>query len=198
MRRFYTLALLFGVVWTLSRCDQKPENHAGVFTKADSLADVYLSLHDTLHQHWNIMINDDNEKIKLMDHLLHELMVTGSGDAELYRSYQERLKQLSRIRFTQKSMANTHVVEEYDIASNALIMDLISAAEAKREYSYNTTLQKLVDNILVADQRMMKFRAEYDSIVDEYNKFIRRYKDDLAEASLTLEPKPLFQVTSIE
>ena len=144
------------------------------------------------------MINDDNEKIKAMNHLLHELMVTGANEADLYRSYEERLRQLSRIRFTQKSMANTHVVEEYDIASNTLIMDLIGAAESKREYTYNTTLQKLVDNILSADQRMIRFRAEYDSLVYEYNRFVNQNKDDLTEASLSLEPKPLFQITSSE
>jgi hypothetical protein len=198
MRKFYTITFLLGVIWTLSSCDQKPEGHSGVFTKADSLADVFLSLQDTLHLHWNIMINDDNEKIKAMNHLLHELMVTGSNDADLYQSFQERLRQLSRIRFTQKSMANAHVVEEYDIASNTLIMDLIGAAEEKREYAYNSTLQKLVDNILVADQRMIRFRAEYDSLVHEYNRFVSHYKDDLVEASLPLEPKPLFQITSSE
>ncbi len=198
MRNFYTIAFLFSALWTLSSCDGKPESSPGVFTKADSLADVYLSLHDTLHLRWNIMINDDNEKIKAMNHLLHELAVTGNNDGDLHRSYQERLRQLSRIRFTQKSMANTHVVEEYDIASNTLIMDLISTAEAKREYNYNTTLQKLVDNILLADQRMIRFRAEYDSLVEEYNAFVSQHKDDLTEASISLEPKPLFQITSSE
>jgi hypothetical protein len=198
MRRFYTLTFLLSVLWILSSCDRKPKPQPGVFTKADSLADVYLNLQESLHVHWNVMINDDNEKIKAMNDLLHELMVTGTNEADLYNSYQERLRQLSRIRFTQKSMVNAHVVEEYDIASNSLIMDLIGAAESKREYTYNTTLQKLVDNILSADQRMIRFRAEYDSLVYAYNRFVNQNKDDLTEASLSLEPKPLFQITSSE
>lgn len=197
MRNFYTITFLFSSLWIISSCDRKPESSSGVFTKADSLADVYLKMHDTLHLHWNIMINDDNEKIKAMNHLLHELMVTGNEE-DLYRSYQERLRQLSKIRFTQKSMSKAHVVEEYDVASNALILDLIGTAEARREFSYNTTLQKLVDNILLADQRIIRFRTEYDSLVHEYNQFVSQHKEDLTEASLTLEPKPLFQITSSE
>lgn len=198
MRKFYTINLLFcGLLW-FTGCDPKPDNTASAFTKADSLADVYLRLQDTLHLQWNIMIHDDNEKIKAMNHLLHELAVTGPTQGDLYKSYRERLNQLSRIRFTQKSMINPDVVAEYDMASKALILELIGAAESKREYAYNITLQKLADNILLADQRMVRYRAEYDSLARVYNRFVNEYKHDLTEASVSLEPKPFFQISSSE
>lgn len=132
-----------------------------------------------------------------MHHLLHELMVTHPEDTEIYTSFEQRLEQLSRMRYTQKSMTNADVIEEYDFASNSLIIELIAAAESKREYSYNITLQKLVDNILVSDQRVNNYRQEYDSIAHIFNAFLERNKDYLLETDhhLMVEKKPVFQTT---
>ena len=60
----------------LFNCGKKGEMHQTTFTRADSLTDLYLSLQDSMLQSWNIMINDDNQKIKAMHNLLHELMIT--------------------------------------------------------------------------------------------------------------------------
>ena len=126
--------------------DKKVATENTAFTRIDSLTDTYLALQDSMLQTWNVMVNDDNMKIKAMHNLLHELMVSGLGDKEDLVKMEQRLEQLMRLRYTQKTMSNADVVEEYDFASNSLISELISIAESRSEFTYNTTLQKLVDD----------------------------------------------------
>ena len=167
--------LFFCAGIVLVNCGKKAEITHPTFTKADSLTDLYLSLQDSVLQSWNVMINDDNQKIKAMHNLLHELMITSN----------------------QKSMANEDLIEEYDFASNLLVTELITQAESKTEFAYNTTLQKLVEEIRVADQRVNLYREEYDAITFKYNTFLERNRNYLSEITQkdSIELRPLFQMT---
>jgi hypothetical protein len=179
-------------------CGDKPRPESPHFTKADSLTDTYLQLKDSMLQTWNAMINDDNQKIKAMRNMLHELKVSAPSQRDQYKSYEERLDQLLQSRYTQKSMENTHVIEEYDFASNSLVTELISLAESQSQFAYNTTLQKLVETIRMADQRVENYRQEYDRIATSYNRFIDENKSFLKEIDQDtfLEKKPLFQMVA--
>jgi hypothetical protein len=182
-------------------CAKKREEPSHpAFTKADSLTEYYLALQDSLLHTWNLMINDDNQKIKTLRNLLHELEVTHPEEKARYTVLSDRIDQLNRLRYTQKSMANEDVVAEYDLATNMLIDELVSEAESKPQYSYNTTLQILVEQIGVAEERMINYRQEYDSIVFTYNRFLENNLQYLSETEegATLRKKPLFQAVSEE
>lgn len=181
----------------LFNCGKKAEITDATFTKADSLTDLYLSLQDSVLQSWNVMINDDNQKIKAMHNLLHELMITSSNQDDQLHAYEEQLDHLSDLRYNQKSMANEDLIEEYDFASNLLVTELITQAESKTEFAYNTTLQKLVEEIRVADQRVNLYREEYDAITFKYNTFLENNRNYLREITQkdSVELRPLFQMT---
>lgn len=200
MRLFISGAILSLCGALLLGCGKKQANQPDttMFTRADSLTEHYLSLQDSMLRAWNIMIHDDNQKIKDMHNLLHELMVSNPTQRETLASYEERLNQLTRMRYTQKSLANTDVVEEYDFASNSIITELITLAESQTEFAYNTTIQKLVDEIRAADQRVNNYRTDYDSVVILYNRFISKNRSELNDIvqSNTLETKPMFQMIS--
>jgi len=181
----------------LFNCGKKAEVSQTAFTKADSLTDLYLSLQDSMLQSWNVMINDDNQKIKAMHNLLHELMITSNDEDDELHAYEEELDHLMALRYSQKSMADGDIIEEYDFASNLLVTELISQAESKTEFAYNTTLQKLVEEIRLADQRVSLYREEYDEVVFRYNTFLEKNRNDLHEINQgdSLELRPLFQMT---
>jgi hypothetical protein len=187
---------------SLCGCNKKQRDEHTHFTKADSVTETYLELKDAMLQAWNMMINDDNQKIKAMHHLLHELMVSNPSQRPLLKSYEERLERLVYSRYTQKTMANADVIVEYDFASNSLVSELISLAESQTQFAYNTTLQRLVENIRTADQRTESYREEYDVIASKYNEFIDQNKDMLRQSEIDqdtlLQKKPLFQVVSEE
>ena len=177
-------------------CGKKTEIAAPAFTKADSLTDIYLSLQDSMLQSWNVMINDDNQKLTAMHNLLHELMVTSSNGRDLH-VYEEQLDHLTELRYDQESMGNEDLIEEYDFASNLLVTELIGLAESKTEFAYNPMLQKLVEEIRLAEQRINLYREEYDVITEKYNTFVQTNWDYFDNINLTdsLALKPLFQMT---
>lgn len=171
--------------------EQAPES---AFTEADSITAVYLMLEDSLHDTWNMMLGDDNEKIKAMKSLVHEMKIgTPYTPAEL-AALEDRIDQLVSIRYTFKNMNNADVVEEYDFASNSLVAELITMAESLSSFSYNTTIQKLVEQIRSADLRVENYRADYDSVALAYNRFIEQHAASIKEAtgSDTVMKKALF------
>lgn len=182
-------------------CKEQKSNTAEVhFTKEDSITDRYLVLQDSLLYVWNLMINDDNQKLKAMSNVLHELSIGKQASNEDIEVLQRRLEQLSRIRFTQKTMYNPDVIEEYDFASNNIMSEIISLTIGSPNYDQNTTLQNLVETINLADQRTLLYRADYDAIARNYNSFLERNQKVLKsiDATCSLENKALFEISQSE
>ena len=196
VRHYLPGILLSCSLFVACSCDHKPKSDGVQFTKLDSLTEQYLNLKDHMLETWNAMINDDNQKLEAMSNLLHELIVSNPQKRDELKTFEERLVQLRNSRYTQKTMANMDVVEEYDFASKALVNELITLAESQRQYSYNTTLQKLVETIRSSEERVENYRLEYDAIAEEYNSFIEEHRSALKEIDedTFLEKKPLFQM----
>ena len=96
-------------------------------------------------------------------------------------------------------MANSDVIEEYDFATTSLVQELVALAESRTDFGHNLTLQKLVDEIRLADERVNNYRAEYDEIVSKYNQFIAMNKPYLRDVNRdSLKQKHLFQMVSVE
>jgi len=193
----FGLLIIACCLLALTNCEKKQAVNAG-FTKTDSLTETYLVLQDSILQVWNTMIHDDNRKIKAMQQLLHELNISSPEKRDELKAYDERLNDLISLRYDQHSMSNTEIVTEYDFASNSLITELISLAESQKVFAYNTTIQRLVDSIRAADQRVNNYRAEYDLVTSRFNEFIERNKGMLREIDEDsfLEKKPLFEMAA--
>jgi hypothetical protein len=199
MRNFFSGIVITCCGITLLNCSDKPAtSEETAFTKQDSVTDTYLAFQDSILWSWNVMINDDNQKINAMHNLLHELMVSNPDQQENFLNFEERLEQLSQLRYNQKTIANADAVEEYDFASSTLVTELLTLAESQSEFAYNTTLQTLAEEIRMADERVANYRADYDAVVSGYNQFLDRNKNFLTEVdhNATPEKKPLFQMVS--
>jgi hypothetical protein len=177
-------------------CTKRADIYHTTFTKADSVTDSYLSLQDSVLRSWNMMIHNDNQKIKTLRNLLHELQVTSSKDS--LGVYEEKLDQLKALRYDQETMADPGVIETYDLSSQQLTSELMRLAEDRSEFGYNTTLQILVKEVRIADQRMTLLRLEYDAITKMFNAFLQANKIYLSEISQkdSLELLPLFRPTA--
>lgn len=194
----FTILVIGGIsLCAFLQCSTKSETRTTGFSATDSLTEVYLNLQDSLHDTWSLMLSDDNQKIKSMKALLHELSIGTPYSPEKIDSYITRIDQLHRIRYTIKTMRNLDVVEEYDFASASLVTELITMAESISSFSYNTTVQQLVEDIRAADMRVENYRAEYDSVALAYNRFLEQHSTDLKEvANLnTAAKKALFSIT---
>ena len=176
----------------------KTSGEKTAFTKIDSLTETYLTLQDSMLQSWNVMMKDENEKIIAIHELLHAMIGDESFDKSQIITMEQRLIQLERIRFTQKTMANPHLVDEYDFASSSLITEILSLTESNPTFTSSKGLQNLVDKIRNSDQRVMAYRADYDSITGVFNAFLDSNKDYLKEIdeNSVHEKRPLFQMAS--
>jgi hypothetical protein len=181
--------------FAICSCDSKPKSTGAQFTKADSLTGRYLALQDSTLQVWNTMMHDENLKIKAMHQLLNELSSSNPEKHDELELYRERLEHLEGSRYDQNSIADTEIVVEYDFTSNSLVTELISLAESHDRFAYNNNLQKLVDDIRAADQRVSNYREEYDRTAEKYNNFLEDNRKWLQEIEKdSLEKKPLFQM----
>lgn len=179
---------------------QKTVDTSTSFTKTDSVTERYLELKDGMLESWNRMVSNDNQRIKAMQNLIHELKVSTPALREDLALYDEKLKQLKEMRYSQQSIANGNIVEEFDFASNTLVVELISLAESQPEFDYNTTLQKIIQKIRTADQRVVRYREQYDSVAGRHNQFIDEHRNLLQEidSDSFIKKLPLFYTTAAE
>jgi hypothetical protein len=198
LKKYHTGFLLFFTAFALVNCTEKKQAaEVTAFTKTDSLTDTYLALQDSMLWAWNMMINDDNRKIKAMHDLAHHLMVSNESNKDELMALEQRLEQLAHLRYSQKTMANDDVVAEYDFACQSLISELTTLAESSIGSSDDSTIQELVDQITIADQRVSVYRDEYDSIAKDFNAFLdenKAYLKDI-DRSCSLDKKPLFEMS---
>jgi len=181
------------------QCSREQSHGDIAYSEEDFVTDSYLSYQDSLVHAWNQMVRDDNEKLTALQQLLIELrnIQAGENQAQLIR-LESRLTQLHRIRYTQKSMANPDVIEEYDFASAALVREVLTTAESSTAYAHNVVLQQLVEQIQLADERIENYRADYDDLVTHYNSFIELNKDYLGQMGRdSLKKRTRFELVSI-
>lgn len=168
------------------------------YTHIDSLTDTYLNLQDSLLIAWNVMAKDENEKLRSIHEVLQAMSSSDLFNKNLVASLEQRLEQVKRIRFNQKTIANPHVVEEYDFASNSLISEIVSLAESNLTFIQKKELQSLIDAIKEADQRVNYFRFDYDFIAQKFNLFLDNHQSHLKEIDQNAVngKRPLFQMAS--
>ncbi len=168
------------------------------YTHIDSLTDTYLNLQDSLLIAWNVMAKDENEKLRSIHEVLQAMSSSDLFNKNLVASLEQRLEQVKRIRFNQKTIANPHVVEEYDFASNSLISEIVSLAESNLTFVQKKELQSLIDAIKEADQRVNYFRSDYDFIAQKFNLFLDNHQSHLKEIDQNAinGKRPLFQMAS--
>lgn len=193
---YFSCATLLSVFLACSSSTTTTERT--LFSRADSVQDSYLTLQDTLHYAWNLIIKDENEKIHHLHTLLHHLIEDNVHDPATLNSLDDRLRQLRRLKITQKTLANGYVVEEYDFASTSLISEVLSITETHPELLSNRTVQNLVDRLKMTDLRIEENRAHYDSVAELFNAFIESNKTTLKEIDrkLNLEKRPQFKAAS--
>lgn len=170
--RISALLLLFSVAALSWQCGGKRTGHNTPYSQEDYVTERYLAYQDSLVQAWNMMMSDDDEKFASLHELLTRLQAQGAASPLSLTRFEERLAQLHRIRYTQKSMGNADVIEEYDFASTSLVREIVTLAESTAAFQTDIQLQQLVDRIRLAEERVENYRADYDDLVLHYNTFL--------------------------
>ena len=195
--RTHSLVLLIAISLSAGACSDRSSQESPTVASEALITGNYLEYEDSLRNAWTAMMHDDDQKLDAMQRLLAELR--GTANAADLDVYGDQLTQLKKIRYTRKSMRNADVIEEYDFASVALVREIVNAAEVSPGYATNKSVQALVEDIRLAEERIDNYRADYDDLVNHYNAFIEVNKVYLGKPYRdSLEKKPMFQIVSLE
>jgi hypothetical protein len=194
------VALSAGLILAASCSGSRKESVQTTFTSADSLTDRLLQLQDSVLYAWNVLVSDDNRKFRTIHELLHRMMTLGYHDQETLIALEQRLNAVSSFSLTQESIDDPALVEEYDFATRSLVTELTTLARSHEAFADDPYLRDKVQEIILIDQQVGANRQRYDAIVQEYNRFLEKHRDAVAdlELGIPLKEKPLFEIASGE
>lgn len=176
-------------------CDPKKQDSSDA-DRHDSLLVKYTALEDSVDNAWQIMITDDDDKLLLMKRLLLEVSYTNNYDKNRFRELNDLIDQLSLMRYNQKSMSNSVLIDVYDSATFELTDQIIVFARSHTRYDDFPLMSELIDDINAKNNYILMHRIHYDSWAKELNSFKNDNESKLKEADAGLEAMPLFELPS--
>jgi hypothetical protein len=179
----FGIAALAAAAFACGSSSSINEHSSTTFSKADSLTDAYLVLSDSVLQSWNRVVSNEVDKSRTLQDIIHDLDNASMLTDELRESFQVRMEQLEKIRFTQQSIADPQIVEDYDIAFKSIVDDLSKLAKTDENQAF-----------LRLEKNSFLNRISYDSLARSFNDFVQKNGQMLKDVNTNNElvAKPLF------
>ncbi len=159
----------------------------------DSLAIKMEVLQDSLQKAWDDMINDDDEKLGYMRRLLSELSYADFKPSKI-EELNNMVDELKILRYDQKTMADSHLIDQYDSATSVVTRRILDFGYEFIENRESDLVQELMNEISQKNNYVLIYRVHYDSFAEEINLLIDTYGDKLKERNIEVEKKPLFKL----
>lgn len=178
-------------------CVSKKQNSTDV-DKLNSILIEYSALEDSVQKEWSVMIADDDDKHALMKRLLLEVSYTNNYDKEKFAELNGLIDQLKSIRYDQKSMSSSELIDAYDSATFDLSDQIIVFARNHPRYEDFPLMAELIDDINGKNNYILMHRIHYDGQVKELNSFKKKNRKKLlkADSDIGTESMPLFELPS--
>lgn len=156
------------------------------------------SLNQIIRQQWEAMKYSDDRKLANINLLLEKIKADGKCDSVSCMVLNRLYERLKTSRYTQQTMAQTLLIDEYDLRTDSLIDGLHAIAIPQNDTLplQDSSLHKLMQTILVVDDSVIIFHQLYDQKVDSYNAFLDFHAEQLRIAGYPeneLQQKPLFR-----
>jgi len=177
-------------------CKKKSDTSAS--ESADSLKIKYTALLDSVNATWNVMIADDDEKHMLMKRLLLEVSYTNNYDKARFEELNGQIDALNAMRYDQKTMKSSSLIDAYDSATWAVADYVIVFAREHPRYQDIPLMEELINDINEKNGFVLIHRIHYDTSVKELNAFLETYGES-ARAIIPViidGPMPLFELPS--
>ena len=189
------IAIIMTVI--MNSCVNKKQG-ASEANQLDSLLKTYSALKDSVDHEWKIMIADDDDKHKMMKRLLLEVSYTNNYDKDRFSELNGMVDQLGPMRYDQKSMSNSAMIDAYDSATFALSDQIIAYARDHPRYADFPLMEELINDINEKNNYVLMHRIHYDSWVKELNAFKKKNQKKIlkADPGLEMESMPLFELSS--
>ena len=192
---------IFTLTWLLAAflysCDGG-KNASKSSGRSESLLSTYLILEDSVQKQWSVMIADDDDKYVLMKRLLLEVSYTNNYDKDRFRELNDLIDQLKAMRYDQKSMSSSALIDAYDSATFDLSDQIILYARNHPRYEDFPLMSELIDDINGKNNYILMHRIHYDNWVKELNAFKKKHRKKLmtSDPEIEAESMPLFELPS--
>ncbi|MCK5371822.1 MAG: hypothetical protein KAQ62_24840 [Cyclobacteriaceae bacterium] len=199
MRNRYLKQITFiGILSVLMYSCDGGKNTSKSSERRDSLLSTYLALEDSIQKEWSIMIADDDDKHVLMKRLLLEVSYTNNYDKVRFRDLNDQVDQLKAMRYDQKSMSNSALIDSYDSATFDLSDQIFVFARNHPRYDDFPLMSELIDDINGKNNYILMHRIHYDNRVKELNSFKEKNQKKLmaTDPEIETEHMPLFELPS--
>lgn len=190
-----TTVFAFILVLLFCSCGNKTTKTKTSVADIDSVKMVLVQLEDSTSKTWQVMIEEDDQKIAYLKRLIDEVAFTRIYDKAVYDSLSAGIESLKAIRYNQSSMSESDKIDDYDKATAEIVNKVIVFAQGHPNFEDYPLMEELINDILETDNRVIYRRVDYDIIATEYNKFIDSHKDIIRKSGNTASAKPLFQLS---
>jgi len=165
-------------------------------TAIDSLKTVFYDINTELDITWKEMMQDDDEKLHNLTRLLQEVEYSGNYNRLKLDSLKEDIDQLASVRYNQQSMSDSDLINLYDSMTTQVMGEVTLFTTRLEQFEQFPLMGQLLQEVFEADDRVLRYRIEYDKTAKQYNSFIEAHEPDmqLVAKQKGLQPKPLFEL----
>ena len=193
IEKFVSVLLVVFMIYGCTRNDKKSTYLSS--KKLDSLKSHYELLNSEVSLNWSVMIEDDNEKLFSMKRLLEEVSYTGAYNVKQFNQLIEELEVLKLNRYSQETMTNSRLIDDYDSMSNQIISEVIDFAQHHPEFDRYPLMSELTNEIMESQYNVLHHRIRYDKAVDDYNYFLEENEAIINQiTSNKVHSMPVFRI----
>ena len=153
-------------------------------------------LRDSVDLKWRSMTDSDDQKIGVTRLLLRELKGQRGIDAGQLQGLEQANARLKARRYTQQTMANSALIDQYDTAQDSLLHALYPVA-APNGAAPTENARNFVEGLQQLDGGVVGFRVQYDRAAHQYNDYLKLHQAELESLGgkyAELKPLPLFTI----
>jgi hypothetical protein len=164
-----------------------PASTAAVKTQFDVLR-------DSVDIKWRNMTESDDQKIGVTKLLLRELQAQAGADKTQLQGLERANARLKTRRYTQETMANSDLIDQYDTAQDSLFRALLPVA-APNGNAPTENARNFVEGLQQLDAGVVGFRVQYDRAAQDYNNYVKLHQAEIQSLGgkyALVKPLPLF------
>lgn len=165
-------------------------------TAIDSLKTVFQDINTQLEAAWNTMMLDDDDKLSNLTRILQEVEYSGDYNRLKLDSLKKDIDQLAAVRYDQQTMSDSDLINLYDSMTTQAMGEVTVFTTRLSQFDQYPLMGQLIQEVFEADDRILRFRIDYDRAAKQYNSFIEEHEPDLplVAKQKVLQPKPLFEL----
>ncbi len=195
MTFFKTAFSIFIISIVLGACNKNTSTTLTP-TLIDSLKIVFQDINTQIDVTWNKMIQDDDDKLDNMKRILQEVEFSGDYNRLKLDSLNKDIDKLTAIRYDQQTMSDSDLINLYDSMTTQVMGEVTVFTTRLSQFGQYPLMGELIQEVFESDDRVLRYRIEYDRSAKEYNAFIESHESELhlVAKQKVLQPKALFEL----